>query len=176
MTATDTTSEAVEREQKVRREKIFLLPPALEPLGLDAPVEDVPLAVPQGGRVLLTVARLSTSEPGKGVDTVIQALPQLLPAFPNLFYVIVGDGDARSGLERLAIENGVRERIIFAGKCPRESLRRYYEIADVFVMPSRQEGFGIVYLEAMAAGKPVVASPCGGAPEVVRDGEDGYLV
>lgn len=170
------TAEAVEREQRVCREKIFLLPPALEPDVPSTHAENAALGVPPGSRVLLTVARLSASEPGKGADTVIQALPQLLPAFPDLFYVIVGDGDARPGLEKLASENGVGGRVIFAGECARESLRRYYEIADVFVMPSRQEGFGIVFLEAMAAGKPVVASPCGGAQEVVREGEDGYLV
>ncbi|HVB99879.1 MAG TPA: glycosyltransferase family 4 protein [Candidatus Dormibacteraeota bacterium] len=180
------TAEAVEREQKVPREKIFLLPPALEPAALEpdihardasgSPVEAASLGVPPGSHLLLTVARLAASEPGKGVDTVIQAMPQLLPCFPDLFYVIVGDGDGRPGLEKLVIENGVGERVIFAGECPKQSLRRYYEIADVFVMPSRQEGFGIVFLEAMAAGKPVVASACGGAPEVVRDGEDGYLV
>jgi phosphatidyl-myo-inositol dimannoside synthase len=170
------TAEAVERVQRVHREKIFVLPLALEPEVSPAPTEESPAAAPPAGRMLLTVARLSASEPGKGADTVIRALPRLLGAFPDLHYVIVGDGDARPRLEKLAAETGVAARVLFAGECSRQSLRRYYEIADVFVMPSRQEGFGIVFLEAMAAGKPVVASPHGGAPEVVRDGETGFLV
>jgi phosphatidylinositol alpha-1,6-mannosyltransferase len=170
------TAEAVQRIQRVPREKITVLSPALEPDDALAPAETISPPWPSGSHVLLTAARLAAREPGKGLDTVIQALPRLLPAFPNLYYVIVGDGDARPALEKLAIENGVSGRVIFTGACSRESLRRYYEIADIFVMPSRQEGFGIAFLEAMAAGKPVVACACGGAPEVVRDGETGYLV
>ncbi|HVB34247.1 MAG TPA: glycosyltransferase family 4 protein [Patescibacteria group bacterium] len=170
------TAEAVERVQKVAREKINVLPPALEPGAFLAGTGQARLRVPPGSRVLLTVGRLLASEPGKGVDTVIRALPQLLAAFPDLYYVIVGDGDARPSLESLAAGCGVAGRVIFAGEKAAGSLRDYYEAADVFVMPSRQEGFGIVFLEAMAAGKPVVASACGGAQEVVREGEDGFLV
>lgn len=170
------TAEVVERIQRVRPEKIFVLPLALEPEVSVARAEDAPTTALPTGRVLLTVARLSASSPGKGADTVIRALPRLLTAFPDLYYVIVGDGDARPQLEKLAAETGVATRVIFAGECSRQSVRRYYEMADVFVMPSRREGFGIAFLEAMAAGKPVVASACGGAPEVVREGKDGFLV
>lgn len=170
------TAEAVERMQRVRQEKINVLSPALEPDGFCTRVPCVPFDRPPGSRMLLSVARLSADEPGKGLDTVIHALPRLVAAFPNLYYFIVGDGDARPALEKLAVEKGVSGRVIFTGKCSAESLRHYYEMTDIFVMPSRQEGFGIVFLEAMAAGKPVIASDCGGAPEVVREGETGYLV
>lgn len=170
------TAEAVERVQRVRPEKITLLPPALEPGAFLRQTGNLPIAVPPDSRLLLTVARLAASEPGKGVNTVIRALPGLIAKFPNLYYLIVGDGDGRPSLEKLAVENGVDARVIFVGECPPQSLRRFYQASDVFVMPSQQEGFGIVYLEAMAAGKPVVASPRGGAPEVVREGIDGFLV
>lgn len=170
------TAEAVECVQGVERGKIVVLPPALDPSYLSADPAPVRWPLPVGSRSLLTVARLLTSEPGKGVDTVIRALPGLLASFPNLYYVVAGDGDARPSLEKLADECGVAQRVIFTGTSARGSLRGYYEAADVFVMPSRQEGFGIVYLEAMAAGKPVVGGACGGVPEVVSDGETGFLV
>jgi phosphatidylinositol alpha-1,6-mannosyltransferase len=170
------TAEAVARVQGVTPERTGVLPLALEPEFLEPDAAPAPLSVPAGSRVLLTVARLLASEPGKGVDTVIRAMPRLTSQCPNLYYVIVGDGDARPSLERLAAECGVGERVVFAGAQKTGSLRGFYEAADVFVMPSRQEGFGIVYLEAMAAGKPAVAANRGGAPEVVADSETGFLV
>jgi phosphatidylinositol alpha-1,6-mannosyltransferase len=170
------TAEAVAREQGVDRGKIAVLHPALDPGYLLPDATPMRLPAPPGSRLLLTVARLLASEPGKGVDTVIRAMPRLVKAFPNLYYAVVGDGDARPSLEKLAAACGVAERVIFTGVRAVGSLRACYEAAEVFVMPSRQEGFGIVFLEAMAAGKPVVAAACGGAPEVVSDGETGFLV
>jgi phosphatidylinositol alpha-1,6-mannosyltransferase len=172
------TANAVERVQGAGRGKIAVLHPALDPayLSSDADAPPAPLPVPPGSRLLLTVGRLLASEPGKGVDTVIRAMPRLANSFPTLHYVVVGDGDARPSLEKLAADCGVGDRVIFTRVRATESLRSCYEAADVFVMPSRQEGFGIVFLEAMAAGKPVVGGACGGAPEVVSDGETGFLV
>ncbi len=169
------TAEAVERVQGVNRTRIAVQTPALDPAFFCADVEPVELPVPAGGMVLLTVGRILASEPGKGVDTVIRTLPSLLEAFPNVYYIVVGDGDGRPALERLAATCGVSEHVVFVGSRS-ESIRGYYEAADIFVMPSRQEGFGIVYLEAMAAGKPIVAADRGGAKDVVADGETGFLV
>jgi phosphatidylinositol alpha-1,6-mannosyltransferase len=168
------TGEMTANVQAVLREKIAVLSPALDPqYAMPEPVVDWP--VPPGSKVLLTVGRLLASEPGKGVDTVIRALPQLLNSFPNLHYVVIGDGDARPALERLAAECGVAERVHFSGSRT-GALRGYFEAADVFVMPSRQEGFGIAFLEAMAAARPVVGAACGGATEVIVDGETGFLI
>ena len=169
------TAEAVEHVQGVNRVRIAVQAPALDPAYFCGDTEPAELPVPAESKVLLTVGRILASEPGKGVDTVIRALPSLLRAFPNVYYVVVGDGDGRSALERLAATCGVAEHVIFTGS-RRESIRGYYEAADIFVMPSRQEGFGIVYLEAMASGKPVVAADRGGAKEVVAEGETGFLV
>lgn len=169
------TGETASRVQRVAREKILLLPPALDPRQAEPEPPQDSWPVPPGSRVLLTVARLRSSEPGKGVDTVIRALPLLLATFPNLYYVVIGDGDARPSLESLAAETGVADRVLFLGT-RRGSLRCAYDSADVFVMPSRQEGFGIVFLEAMAAAKPVVGAARGGATEVIADGETGFLV
>lgn len=169
------TAEMTAEVQGVALEKIAVLPPALDPRHSAPDGEPPRWPVPPGSKVLLTVARLLASEPGKGVDTVIRALPRLLESFPNLYYVVIGDGDGRPPLEKLAAESGVAARVLFPGSRS-GSLRACYEAADVFVMPSRQEGFGIVYLEAMAAGRPVVGAACGGATEVIADGETGFLV
>jgi phosphatidylinositol alpha-1,6-mannosyltransferase len=169
------TAEKTARVQGVAREKIAVLSPALDPRHSEMPSGRVEWPAPPGSRVLLTVGRLLASEPGKGVDLVIRAMPRLLNSFPNLYYVVIGDGDGRPALEKLAAECGVAGRVLFSGA--REgSLRGYYDAAEVFVMPSRQEGFGIVFLEAMAAGTPVVGAACGGATEAVADGETGFLV
>lgn len=133
-------------------------------------------SLPPKNRMLLTVGRLMSSEPGKGVDSVIKILPEVLKAVPDLFYVIIGGGDLQPGLEELARASSARDRILFVGKVKLDRLKGYYSRCDAFVMPSRQEGFGIVFVEAMALGKPVIAGDLGGAPEVVREGVTGFLV
>ncbi|GBE09785.1 GDP-mannose-dependent alpha-(1-6)-phosphatidylinositol monomannoside mannosyltransferase [bacterium BMS3Bbin12] len=132
------------------------------------------------GPVLLTVCRLVRR---KGVDLVIEALARLVPAYPGLRYLVVGAGPERRNLEALARRHGVAERVIFAGSVPEKELPAHYHLASVFVMPSRYlgdeasvEGLGLVYLEAMASGLPVVAGRSGGVPDIVHDGENGILV
>ena len=93
--------------------------------------------------------------------------------------VIVGDGDQRATLEKLAEELGVRERIHFVGNVPRNELTDYYNMADIFAMPSVRlpvDGLNVSVVEAMSCGLPVVASDVGGNPLVVADGENGVLV
>ena len=90
--------------------------------------------------------------------------------------MIVGDGDYRPYLQELADEMGVSDQVLFVGEKSDDDLKAYYRNADVFAMPSRQEGFGIVFLEAMAFGKPVIGGNHGGTPEVVIDRETGFLV
>jgi phosphatidylinositol alpha-1,6-mannosyltransferase len=131
-------------------------------------------------RIILTVGNLVWR---KGHDMVIRALAVLRGATPDLSYLIVGDGPSRSELERLAVNLGLRDRVIFLGKVPDEDLPDIYALADVFVMPSREglaeddvEGFGIVFLEANACGKPAVGGRSGGIPEALVDGVTGLLV
>lgn len=169
------TAEEMIKAQRLDPRRVMLLPPALDPSftqGCKLPATDVR----SGQRVILTVGRLLASEPGKGVDTLIHALPTVLDAIPDTLLVIVGDGDHRPYLETLARELAVWEKVLFVGEKRGEALKSYYQRADVFAMPSRQEGFGLVFLEAMAFGKPVVAGNYGGTPEVVSDSVSGYLV
>ncbi len=96
--------------------------------------------------------------------------------FPELYLVVVGEGDDRGRLERLAVEMGVAERVKFLAGLTQEELMACYARCDVFALPSRREGFGLVFLEAMAHGKPVVGGAHGGTPEIIEDGVTGLLV
>jgi glycosyltransferase involved in cell wall biosynthesis len=127
-------------------------------------------------RSILTVARMSLAEQYKGHDQVIRAMPALLRQFPDLVYQIVGDGDGRAAIEALAQAEGVAQAVQFQGTVSDEELAQSYAEADIFVMPSRAEGFGFVFLEAMAYGKPVVAGNVDATVEVVRHGKTGLLV
>ena len=123
----------------------------------------------------MTVARLSASERYKGIDEVLELLPQLARDIPTLSYLLVGDGDDRVRLEAKAADLGVSERVVFAGYIPEAEKAAHYRIADAFVMAGRGEGFGIVYLEALACGVPVVASTADASREAVLNGTMGEL-
>jgi phosphatidylinositol alpha-1,6-mannosyltransferase len=125
---------------------------------------------------LLTVARINLSESYKGHNIVIRALPTLLRRFPDLIYDIVGDGDGRPVLEALAREQGVSESVRFHGVVSEKQLIECYHHASVFVMPSRFEGFGFVFLEAMAYSKAVVCGNEDASVEVVSNGETGFTI
>jgi phosphatidylinositol alpha-1,6-mannosyltransferase len=119
---------------------------------------------------------MSLAEQYKGHDMVIRAMPELLRRFPDLRYDIVGDGDARPGLQALTQELGVGDAVRFHGIVSEAELRQHYAQASLFIMPSRAEGFGFVFLEAMAHGLPVIGGNVDATPEVVVHGETGLLV
>jgi glycosyltransferase involved in cell wall biosynthesis len=157
--------------------RIRILPNALDPEWRLADAASDGNGRRNGGSLtLLTVGRLKSVVQYKGVDTVIEALPRLVRELPTVRYVVVGDGDDRPRLEQLAARLGVADRVQFHGRLSEAELRRTFENCEVYVMPSRGEGFGVVYLEAMSLGKPVVGGAHGGAPEVVVDGVTGFLV
>ncbi|MFG3509885.1 glycosyltransferase family 4 protein [Streptomyces sp. NPDC047821] len=130
--------------------------------------------------VVLCAARLV---PRKGQDTLIRALPTVRARVPGTRLLLVGSGPYERRLRRLAAEHGVTGAVVFAGGHPHAALPPFYAAADVFAMPCRSrkrglevEGLGIVYLEAAAAGLPVLVGDSGGAPDAVRDGETGHVV
>ena len=130
--------------------------------------------------VVVCVSRLV---PRKGQDTLIRAFPDVVRQVPDAMLLIVSGGPYRDKLKALARDSGVGEHIVFTGSVPYDELPTYYAAGDVYAMPCRTrgrvldvEGLGIVYLEASASGKPVVAGDSGGAPDAVLDGETGYVV
>lgn len=114
--------------------------------------------------------------PVKGVEFIIRAIPYVLKRLPKTKFILVGDGPSRKDIEQLITKIGVSRSVQLEGRVSREKLLAYYQKADIFLMPSLNEPQGIVALEAMACGLPVVGSNVGGIPEMVRDGENGLLV
>lgn len=160
-------------------ERFALLPNAIHMgrYGIAPPRQDLVNRYRLAGRkVLLTLGRLSSSERYKGIDEVLEAMPTLLALEPELVYLIAGDGDDRARLELKARSLGLVDRVVFTGFVQETEKADIYRLADVFVMPGRGEGFGFVFLEAMACGIPVVASRVDGSFEAVRGGMLGEVV
>ena len=173
------TAEHVAAVQGVKTERIRVLPWALDPQFEALAANAAKTAAPKGfpaGPVVLTVGRWLADERYKGMDTLITALPRLLTQRPELQLAAVGEGDDRVWLEDLADENGVRLHVHFLSGLSYAELAACYAHCDIFALPSKGEGFGLVYLEAMACAKPVIGGAHGGAPEVIEDGKTGYLV
>jgi phosphatidylinositol alpha-1,6-mannosyltransferase len=126
--------------------------------------------------VIMTLGRLSEKERSKGFDRVISILPDLLKVKPDMHYLIVGDGADRYRLERLSHERDVFRHVTFCGEINEHEKVDHYRLADAFVMPSALEGFGYVYLEALACGLPVVGSQADGSQDALLDGELGELI
>ncbi|HUT21994.1 MAG TPA: glycosyltransferase family 4 protein [Candidatus Bipolaricaulota bacterium] len=130
-------------------------------------------------KILLTVARLVER---KGHDKVIQALAGLTQRFPDLVYLIVGKGNNLGNLKALVNRFNLKKYVLFLDRVDNDELKVLYDLADIFIMASRElssgdvEGFGIVYLEANNFKKPVIAGKSGGAVESVIDGVNGLLV
>jgi phosphatidyl-myo-inositol dimannoside synthase len=130
----------------------------------------------QSSKVILTVGRLAAQERYKGFDEVIEIMPQLVMRFATLKYLIVGEGPDRPRLEAKARTLGVSDHVVFAGYVSESDKVAYYNLADAYVMPSSGEGFGIVLIEAVACGIPVIGSRVDGSREALLDGQLGRLV
>ncbi len=160
-------------------------PHAVIPNGVDAshyqPVDGQPLReklCPDGQRLLLTVSRLVRR---KGIDTVIASLARVNEEAGPTNYVVVGEGPDRQRLERLVSEARLKDRVRFWGEASDDELPAFYSACDAFVMPARSEppdveGFGLVFLEAGACGKPVIGSTAGGIPDAILEDRTGKLV
>lgn len=126
--------------------------------------------------IILTVARLDSGEQYKGYDKILQALPEIRRAIPDVRYILVGKGSDRARIEQLVTQLNVQDCVILAGFVPDDELCDHYNLCDVFAMPSKGEGFGIVYIEALACGKPALGGNQDGAIDALCHGELGVLV
>ncbi len=128
--------------------------------------------------VIFTLTRLASRERYKGYDQVINCLPNLINKYPNIKYIIGGsyDVEEKKYVDELAAKLHVSEKIILTGFIPENELAAYFKMADLYVMPSMKEGFGIVFVEAMFYGLPVIAGNKDGSVDALLKGELGILV
>jgi glycosyltransferase involved in cell wall biosynthesis len=122
-----------------------------------------------------TIIFVGGLKPIKGIDYLIKAMKIITEKSPDTNLLIVGDGTERKKLETLVRELNLQNSISFAGKVTNEQIPKYMAQADVFVLPSLSEGFGIVVVEAMASGLPIVTTNVRGLPELVKNGENGFI-
>ena len=171
------TAQAAANANGVELTRVVPLVPCLDPFWPMALTTGHASRPTERPAILLTVARLVASEGHKGVDRVVECLPLVkLPSGRSLEYIVVGDGSDRERIENLARQINGPYPIRFLGRVSDEELHHWYAKCDLFVMPSQSEGFGIVYIEAMSYGKPIIAGRGGAIPEVVVDGQIGILV
>ena len=123
--------------------------------------------------VLFALQRL---EKGKRVDILLKAVARMVREGISIHLYVGGDGRKRRELELLRDTLGLSDHVTFAGHIPDEALPGYYRMADIFVLHSSYETFGVVLAEAMATGKPIVSVTAGGIPDVVEPGSEGLLV
>ena len=125
---------------------------------------------------ILSVSRLDSHDGPKGIDFALRAVAILRQKYPDVRYQIVGDGILRAGLESLVAELGLGGCVEFSGRLSDAEVEQAFKEADVFLLPSRKEGFGIVFLEAWKFGLPVVCGNVDASAEVVENGLDGFTV
>ncbi len=128
-----------------------------------------------GKRVIMTLGRFTALERYKGVREVLDVLPELITWDPKIRYLIVGDGTDMPSIRQHMWSLKLADHVVFAGRINEAEKVAHYQLADAYVMPGCGEGFGFVFLEAMACGIPVVASVLDGSREAVRFGELGQL-
>jgi phosphatidylinositol alpha-1,6-mannosyltransferase len=173
------TKEKLIATTHVSPDKVFILPNSINAQKFEIKGRSADLVQRYGvkeAKVVLTVARMSKGEQYKGYDNVLGSLPQVIESIPNLKYLIVGEGDDLPRVKLLVQQLNLEDHVVFCGRLADHELADHYNLCDVFIMPSRNEGFGIVFLEALACGKPVIAGNRDGSRDALLNGEFGLLV
>jgi len=176
--SSDTARKLVEI-QSVAKKKIFRLAWPVDEDMLRLADDSASLQPPPefpSGKVILTVGRWASSERYKGADDLIRAIADLSARIPDLFLVAVGGGDDLPRLRKIASDCGVADRVSFFEGLSRAQLASCYERCTIFALPSTGEGFGLVFLEAMAFGKPIIGAKSGGVPDIIENDVTGLLV
>jgi glycosyltransferase involved in cell wall biosynthesis len=173
------TARKMAREQHIPESKIRRLPWPLNPDFIKLAEHPGELPLPTNfprGRIILTVGRWAARERYKGVDALILAVGRLHGTIPDVQLVAVGSGDDLPRLRNIAAEQQVADKVHFLEGLSQRELAACYAAAEIFALPSSGEGFGLVFLEAMAFGKPVVGADAGGITDLIRDGGNGLLI
>lgn len=157
----ESTKKTVEKKVPLLPERFFLLPNSIDVDRFPRKGRDAQLAGKlhlDGKKVLLTICRLSKSErDNKGYEKVLRALPLVVREVPETMYILAGSGDDEAYVKEIVKEVRMGEHVVLAGRLEDEQMADFYNLADVFVFPSKREGFpAIVLLEALACGKPIV--------------------
>lgn len=130
----------------------------------------------ENDKIILTVARLKRTEKYKGYYKILDILPDIAREISEIKYILIGSGDDLENIQRYIRKKNLKKIVILTGYIPDSELPDYYNLCDVFVMPSKKEGFGIVFLEALACGKPVIAGNKDGSVDALLNGELGVLI
>lgn len=174
------TRDRLIKEENLNPHKIVVLPNTFDPSHLQVGGKPAHLLtkfnLKPEQKVILTVGRLAEQKRYKGYDQVLEALPQVLKVFPDLRYIIGGKGKDRPRIEQIISRLKLEPWVIFAGFIPDAELADYYNLSDVLAMPSKREGFGIVFIEALACGRPVIGGTLDGAVDALDGGRLGALV
>ncbi len=176
----DRTHERMSAWEPVPREAYLQVPNAIHPArdGMAPRRPDLQQRhwLNDGEEVIMTLDRPPDAERYKGLDEVLEAMPTLLQRRPRLKYLVCGEGNDRPRLMAKARSLGIADAVVFTGMIDECDKADYFRLADAFAMPGRGEGFGFVFLEALACGVPVVGSKLDGSQEALRDGLLGELV
>ena len=178
------TKQQLIEQQQLEAEKITVFPNTIDPYFQLPSQFSKPAYLQQrygiaaDEKIIFTLTRLNSSEGYKGYDTLISVLTQLVQQHIPFKYILAGKADAAElqRMQALIASLGLEDNVIMPGFVADEEVTDHYLLADVFAMPSKGEGFGIVYLEAMACGLPVIAGNKDGSTEALQFGELGTLV
>ena len=156
------------------------LDPLLQPAKLETKSENLlgKYKISRDSTVLLTLSRLSSHDRPKGYDKVLKAVSELKIQFPSLVYMIAGKYDAaeKLWLDKMIAAKDLQSSVVFTGYVADEELADHFRLADMYVMPSTKEGFGIIFIEAMYYGLPVIAGNKDGSTDALANGKFGLLV
>lgn len=173
------TAAKIQRQVMLPAAKIIILPNSVDTLQFvlrEKPPSLIKKYDLSGHKILLTVARLDQADREKGYDRVIAALPSVKAIIHKVKYFLIGEGNDLPRIKKLINDLQLNSDIVLTGFVPDEELVFYYNLCDCFIMPSKQEGFGIVFLEALACGKPVIAGNGDGSRDALLDGRVGTMV
>lgn len=155
------------------KEKILVVPNGINPKEIEEQDSELQIASEKANPVVLSVSNLIET---KGIDLNLKSIAKLREKYPDIQYTVVGDGHKRKALEDLARQLGLEKHVKFVGRVDYKTVLSYMSKCDVFSLPSWKEGFGVVYLEAMACGKPVIGCKGEGIEDFVEDKVHGLLV